>query len=178
MGMLGQHGDSTAARAQHGDSMEAARQPELSMETAWGCWVSMETALRKDRQGGISFSEEKGKKKEEGRISGFVCCVCVLLCYCYIFYCLFFLRYYYPIFLRRLLSSHEPLVWHPPLALQQPLDNTLTAEVNLVEQKMRSFISLFVFIAVCGTAASVKMSLSAKHINILKTFLPVATIPW
>ena len=113
MGMLGQHGDSTAARAQHGDSMEAARQPELSMETAWGCWVSMETALRKDRQGGISFFEEKGKKKEEGRISGFVCCVCVLLCYCYIFYCLFFLRYY-PIFLRRLsLFTPDTLVWHP-----------------------------------------------------------------
>eukprot|EP00944_MAST-04C_sp_MAST-4C-sp1_P004558 g4558.t1 len=36
---------------------------------------------------------------------------------------------------------------------------------------MRSFISLFVFIAVCGTAASVKMSLSAKAHQHVEDFL-------
>ena len=86
-----QHGSQSSAWRQHGDvrvSMETARQQssawrqqqqaaELSMETAWGCWVSMETALRKDRQGGISFSEENGKKKRREEFQAlFAVCVC------------------------------------------------------------------------------------------------------
>ena len=113
MGMLGQHGDSTAKgmtdsmeKAQHGDSTGMLGQHGDSM----GCQVSIETALRKDnRKEEPSFSEENGKKKRREGLQTLVCLLCALLCSTAagtLFYYLFFLRYY-PIFLCRLSLSRQ-----------------------------------------------------------------------
>ena len=69
MGMLGQHRDSTAARAQHGDSMGMLGQHGDS--TAKG-----------QSQGGTFFSGGKWKKKEEGRTSD-SCVFAVVLLRCW-----------------------------------------------------------------------------------------------